>query len=97
MEELILSNLPKLTTIGEYTFAYNKIKNITLNNLPQLTTVGEYALLKNVASNKLLAKIVNTNSQLFNWSYITGSDTSGQIFNTGTIIHQNGNIQVVLE
>ena len=44
--------------------------------------------------NPNLMTIKNLSSNSFDWSTITGSNTSNQNFITGTIIHQDGNIQV---
>lgn len=95
---LDLSKLTKLTKIDKEAFQGNKIKEVILPKY--VSEIGEKAFLKAEASvqsesNLSLVKIVNPTGRSFDWSSITGSNTANQIFVTGTIIHQDGNIEVV--
>jgi len=94
--ELDLSNT-KITTIGEYAFYKNQI---SLIKLPvSVETIGDRAFYKfsDLNSNPNLALIVNPSGRSFDWSDITYSTTPNQNFVTGTIVHENGNIEVKAE
>jgi len=89
--ELDLSGLTNLTTIGRFAFDLNQIESIKLPS--SVETIGEYAFSK-FDSNQNLTTIINPSGNVFNWSSITHSNTPDQSFATGTITHQNGNIEV---
>jgi len=94
--ELDLSNT-KVIEIGSSAFYSNEIESIKLPS--SVETIGFDAFLKrnNPSSNPNLVSIINPSGNVFDWSSITNSDTPDQSFSTGTITHENGNIEVKAE
>ena len=69
--------------------------NLTSITIPSTVEVIEQkALLKEYSYNKSLTSIINKTGRSFDWSSITSSNTANQVFETGTVTHQNNNITV---
>jgi len=91
----LLTNLKfpdSLKTIDGSSFYGNQLTTVTLGT--GITTIEPDAFGKSVTTNPNLTTIINPSGKSFDWSSITGSSTPGQVFVTGTIVHQNGNITV---
>ena len=70
---------------------------ITSVTIPDsVTSIGEGAFLKNDSSNLNLTKIINKTGRSFNWGDIVNW-SSGYNFVTGTVVNDNGNVEVVSE
>ncbi len=62
-----------------------------------VTTIKNGALGKAATNNAKFTKIINKTGKAFDWGAITSSTTKPQSFETGTVTHQAGSIQVVSE
>jgi hypothetical protein len=96
--------------IGLYAFDYAEITNLTLNEglkyiregalsdniFSSITIPSTVEVIEKDAllDNENLSLISNKSGRSFDWSSITGSSYANQIFATGTINHDNGEIQV---
>ena len=83
-----------VTSIGNSAFYDNKLTSITIPS--SVTSIGKWAFLKNDSSNPNLTKIINKTGKSFDWgSIVNGS--YGYNFITGTVVNDNGNVEVVSE
>ena len=83
-----------VTSIGNYAFYGNKLTSVTIPN--SVTSIGNSAFFKNDSSNPNLTKIINKTGKSFDWGSIVNS-SSGYNFITGTVVNDNGNVEVVSE
>ena len=75
-------------------FLYNS-NNLTSLTIPSsVETIDENAFFKNDLRGKSLNLIINKTGKSFDWSKITGSKYANQVFETGTISHDYGAIEV---
>ena len=81
-----------LKSIGAYMHNSNTITTITIPSTVE--TIHTYALFKHQYRNPNLTTIINKTGKSFDWSKITGSNYANQVFETGTINHDNGAIEV---
>ena len=81
-----------LKHIREGAFRSNIFSSITIPSTVEV--IEKNAFLKDDFGNKSLSLISNKTGRSFDWSSITGSDIANQVFETGTISHDNGEIQV---
>jgi len=88
--ELDLSNT-KTSKIGIYAFQGNDLEKVVLPSTIKM--ILSWAFEKSSDGNQNLITIVNPSGNVFEWAFIT-SHTPGQNFATGTIVHENGNIEV---
>ena len=69
--------------------------NLTTIIIPSTVEVIEKSgIEKRWNGNKSMTSIINKTGRSFDWSSITASPTANQVFETGTIIHNYGNITV---
>ena len=69
--------------------------NLTSITIPSTVEVIETdGINKRINGNKDLTSIINKSGRSFDWTNITKSTTANQVFETGTITHQYGNITV---
>ncbi len=82
-----------VTTIDGYAFFKNQLTSVTI---PQnVTSIGKSAFCKDNPYNyNKINTIVNKTGRSFDWSDITCADQLSQVFVTGTVVHQYGNITV---
>ena len=83
-----------LETIGESAFAYNKLSVITIPE--KVTSIGKSAFLRTYPYgpyNNDLRTVHNLSGNAFNWKSIFGGRFEAN-FATGTVQHQQGNIEV---
>ena len=83
-----------VTSIGNSAFFGNKLTSVTIPN--SVKNIGDYAFGKSNSSNPNLTKIINKTGKSFDWGYIVNG-SSGYNFVTGTIVNDNGNVEVVSE
>ena len=81
-----------LKHIREGAFRSNIFSSITIPSTVEV--IEKRAFLKDDFGNKNLSLISNKTGRSFDWSSITGSNIANQVFVTGTIKHDNGEIQV---
>ena len=81
-----------LKIIRSYAFSGNQLTSLTIPSSVEVIENG--VIYRNNYYNKNFASIVNKTGRSFDWSSITSSNTANQVFETGTITHQNGNITV---
>ena len=83
-----------VTSIGSYAFSSNQLTSVTIPN--NVTSIGTSAFRKDGSSNPNLTKIINKTGKSFDWgSIVNGS--YGYNFITGTVVNDNGNVEVVSE
>ena len=69
--------------------------NFTSITIPStVETIEDYAIFRYYAQTNKISTIINKTGRSFDWSSITGSKTANQVFETGTITHDVGNITV---
>ena len=69
--------------------------NLTTITIPSTVEVIEKSgIEKRWNGNKSMTSIINKTGRSFDWSSITSSNTANQVFETGTISHTNGSIEV---
>ena len=83
-----------VTSIGEMAFYKNHLTSVTIPN--SVTSIGTNAFRKDNSSNPNLTKIINKTGKSFDWGDIV-NNSSGYNFVTGTIVNDNGNVEVVSE
>ena len=83
-----------VTNIGSGAFENNYLTSVTIPN--SVTSIGISAFFKNNSSNLNLTKIINKTGKSFDWGSIVNS-SSGYNFVTGTVVNDNGNVEVVSE
>ena len=85
-----------VTSIGKSAFSSNQLTSVTIPN--SVTSIGDGAFYKNKSnsSNPNLIKIINKTGKSFDWGYIINW-SSGYNFVTGTVVNDNGNVEVVSE
>ena len=83
-----------VTSIGEMAFYKNHLTSVTIPN--SVTSIGNSAFRKYDSSNPNLTKIINKTGKSFDWGSIVNS-SSGYNFVTGTVVNDNGNVEVVSE
>ena len=83
-----------VTNIGKGAFENNQLTSVTIPN--SVTSIEGSAFLKNSFSNPNLTKIINKTGKSFDWGYIVNG-SSGYNFVTGTVVNNNGNVEVVSE
>ena len=85
-----------VTSIGKSAFSSNQLTSVTIPN--SVTSIGDGAFYKNKSnsSNPNLTKIINKTGKSFDWGYIV-NNSSGYNFVTGTVVNDNGNVEVVSE
>ena len=85
-----------VTSIGKSAFSSNQLTSVTIPN--SVTSIGDGAFYKNKSnsSNPNLTKIINKTGKSFDWGYIINW-SSGYNFVTGTVVNDNGNVEVVSE
>jgi len=81
-----------LISIGDNAFENNPLETVVLSS--NIEEIGYNAFRKDDTYNKL-ETIINRTGREFNWSNITRSNTYNQVFEVGTIVHQNGDINVM--
>ena len=81
-------------TIGDGAFSSNHLTSVTIPN--SVTSIGTNAFRKDNSSNPNLTKIINKTGKSFDWGDIV-NNSSGYNFVTGTIVNDNGNVEVVSE
>jgi len=82
-----------LETIGTYVFIGNDLKEITIPST--VISMGTECFGKSSTNNPNLTKIINKTNRSFAWGNILkGTDTTTS-FVTGTVIHANGNVEIV--
>ena len=82
---------------GLKTIKYQSLSGIGLTTITipsTVETIEEYAIFRYYAQTNKISTIINKTGRSFDWSSITGSKTANQVFETGTIIHEVGNITV---
>ena len=91
---VIIPNTFKI--IGKSAFFWNNLTNVTISN--SVTSIGDGAFYKNKSnsSNPNLIKIINKTGKSFDWGDIVNW-SSGYNFVTGTVVNDNGNVEVVSE
>ena len=83
-----------VTNIGSGAFENNYLTSVTIPN--SVTSIGNSAFRKYDSSNPNLTKIINKTGKSFDWGSIVNS-SSGYNFVTGTVVNDNGNVEVVSE
>ena len=85
-----------VTSIGKSAFSSNQLTSVTIPD--SVTSIGDGAFYKNKSnsSNPNLIKIINKTGKSFDWGDIV-NNSSGYNFVTGTIVNDNGNVEVVSE
>ena len=83
-----------VTNIGSSAFENNQLTSVTIPS--SVTSIGKWAFLKNDSSNLNLTKIINKTGKSFDWGRIVNG-SSGYDFITGTVVNDNGNVEVVSE
>ena len=81
-----------LKKIGGFLYNSNNLTSLTIPS--SVETIDEYAFTKSNARGKSLNLIINKTGKSFEWGSITNSSNKNQVFETGTISHDNGAIQV---
>ena len=88
----IIPNTVKI--IGDSAFYGNKLTSVTIPS--SVTSIGKNAFYKSSSSNSNLTKIINKTGKSFDWGDIVNW-SSGYNFVTGTVVNDNGNVEVVSE
>ena len=83
-----------VTNIGSGAFENNYLTSVTIPN--SVTSIGSGAFYKYNTSNPNLTKIINKTGKSFDWGDIVNW-SSGYNFVTGTVVNDNGNVEVVSE
>ena len=81
-----------LKIIGGFLYNSNNLTSLTIPS--SVKTIAENAFFKHNTRGKSLNLIINKTGKSFDWSKITGSKTQNQVFETGTISHDYGAIEV---
>ena len=81
-----------VTNIGSGAFENNYLTSVTIPN--SVTSIGSGAFYKYNTSNPNLTKIINKTGKSFDWGDIVNW-SSGYNFVTGTVVNDNGNVEVV--
>ena len=81
-----------LKYIREYALSNINLSSITIP--ANVEIIEEGAFYKSTYGNTSLTSIINKTGRSFDWSSITSSNTENQVFETGTIVHSEGDIIV---